>query len=67
MTVSWLHSKPTPPAVPAETLTLRIASAAFAVTYTAACPACGEDAQWTGQQRNQGAAITVDCPCWMAP
>lgn len=66
MTVSWLHSKPPPltiPDPPAERPTLRAVSAGYSVTFTAPCPCCGQDAEWTTRQSADRPLITVDCSC----
>jgi hypothetical protein len=33
------------------------------VTFTAACPGCGQDAAWTNEREDTRLRATVACPC----
>jgi hypothetical protein len=34
-----------------------------AVTFTARCPACGQDCQWSQERVDTRLRTTIDCPC----
>ena len=42
---------------------LRSAVALDVVTFTAACPACGQDAEWTEEREDTRLRARVACPC----
>ena len=42
---------------------LRTAVALDAVTFTAACPACGDDAEWTEEREDTRLRARVSCDC----
>ena len=71
-TVPAPRTRPTPAWTPPDYLALalsrlRAAQPVEAVTFTAACPSCGEECEWTNEREDTRLLVSVTCGCTRGP